>query len=380
MASSAPLARVNLINFVRTMAVTSALFLLPLYFVDIGFSGVQIGLIVSLCSLSPLLAAFPTGWVNDRFSVGGVVRTGLLVVGFVFLALAMTGTFAAVAILFFLLGAASNALDVSLNSFYYKDETAIDQNRKYGRFVFWTGAGPVLGIVGGGLLLRVTGFRVLLFAFSALAIAVVPVVRHLGAGRFHVVALRDYGRDFFRRKSLLFVVFVFVMSMHWAVEGTVYGPFLRQRFGLDNLQASLYIAAGLAFLPLGALLIGRKRFNLRANTRLLLAFMAVSGAGLMLMTVGNVAVSLLFRFAHDFADGAMGALIALTTSRLFDKKSIGGSAGLLLAIMILAKVLGAMVFSPLGFEHGLRYPFIVAGALILADALFGVFIFRRLEY
>lgn len=372
--------RVHLLNFTRTLTVTSLLFLLPLYFVRLGFSGWQIGAIISLLSLTPLLSAFPTGWINDRFSIDGVVRAGFLAVALVLLTLAFAVNFYAVAAAFFVLGTATNVLDVSLNSLIYKDETAMDQNRKYGQYVFWLGFGPVLGIAGGGLLTQVVDFRALLLVFGAVMLAAVFAVRRLDAGKFHLVSLRDYGRDFRRPKTLRFAVFVFFLGLHWAVEGTVYGPFLERRFGLNTLQTSLYMAAGIAFLPLAALLVGRRKFDLRANRRLLLGAMVLSGAGLILMTTGNVVQSLLFRFIHDFGDGALGVLIALTTSRLFEKRSIGGSAGLLLAIMILAKMAGAMIFSPLGFRYGLHFPFLIAGALLLADAAYGALIFKRVEY
>lgn len=372
--------RVHLLNFTRTLTVTSLLFLLPLYFVRLGFSGWRIGTIISLLSLAPLLSAFPTGWINDRFSIDGVVRAGLLAVALVLLTLAFVVNFYAVAAAFFVLGTASNVLDVSLNSLIYKDETAMDQNRKYGQYIFWLGFGPVLGIAGGGLLTQVVDFRALLLVFAAVMLAAVFAVRRLDAGKFHLVSFRDYGRDFRRPKTIGFAVFVFFLGLHWAVEGTVYGPFLERRFGLNTLQTSLFMAAGIAFLPLAALLVGRRKFDLRANRRLLLGAMVLSGAGLILMTTGSVVQSLLFRFIHDFGDGAMGVLIALYTSRLFEKRSIGGSAGLLLAIMILAKMAGAMIFSPLGFRYGLHLPFLIAGALLLADAAYGAFIFKRAEY
>jgi hypothetical protein len=34
---------------------------------------------------------------------------------------------------------------------------------------------------------------------------------------------------------------------------------------------------------------------------------------------------------------------------------------------------GALVFSALGFRSGLQYPFYIAGALLLANAVFGLY-------
>jgi MFS family permease len=65
-------ARIHFINFARTLTVTSILFLIPLHFLKIGFNGMQIGVIISMFALAPLLISFPTGWINDRFSMAGV--------------------------------------------------------------------------------------------------------------------------------------------------------------------------------------------------------------------------------------------------------------------------------------------------------------------
>jgi MFS family permease len=374
------LRRVHVLNFIRNFTVTSILFLLPMHFVKAGYSGVQLGAIISALSVAPFLAAFPTGWINDRFSMAGIVRLALLAVGLIFVVLAWTTNFPVVLAAFFLLGAANNALDVSLQSLYYKDETDIDQNRKYGVYVFWMGFGPVLGVAGGGLLTQVADFRTLFLAFAAIMLATLGIVRRFDGPRFHLVGFRDYGRDFFRPKTLLFVFFLFFLGLHWAVEGTVYAPFLQTRFGLNNLQAALFMAAELFFLPLSALLIGRRKFDRRANQRLVLAAMALSGAGMILTVTGNVFLSLGFRILHEIGDGVAGALVAVIISRLFERRSIGGSAALLLAIEILAKMMGAMTLAPLGFRYGLQIPFYIAGGLLLADSLYGAFVFKRMDY
>ena len=61
--------RVHLINFLRKMAINAVFFLAPLHFLKVGFNGWQIGFIVSLYALTPLLVSFPTGWVNDRLAI-----------------------------------------------------------------------------------------------------------------------------------------------------------------------------------------------------------------------------------------------------------------------------------------------------------------------
>ena len=66
---AAPIRRIHLINFSRKLTVNTVFFLIPLYFLKIGLNGWQIGFIVSLYGFAPLLFSFPTGWLNDRFSI-----------------------------------------------------------------------------------------------------------------------------------------------------------------------------------------------------------------------------------------------------------------------------------------------------------------------
>ncbi len=373
-------AKVHYINFSRKLTVTSILFLMPLYFLKIGYNGWQIGAIISLWALAPLLVSFPTGWINDRISIAGVIRGGLIAECLLFVLLAYAQDFYLMAAAFLLLGMANNALDVSFNSLFYKDAKAMDQNRKYGIYVFWISLGPAVGVVGGGLLTRFADFRVLLLVFAAITLLVLLTAGRFDREKFHLVSFGDYRRNLFQAKTLLFIVFVFVLAMHWSVEGTVYSPFLEKAFGLNSLQVSYYISTGLFFLSFASLLVGFLKFNLRVNKRLLVLAMFASGAGLVLMVNANVYVSLAFRVVHEIGDGALGALLTLFTSRLFEKRTIGGSAGLISAISILGQMAGALIFSPLGYRYGLQYPFLISGGLLVLNAGYGALIFRRLEY
>ena len=135
--SVAPQKKIHLINFSRKLTVNTVFFLIPLYFLKIGFNGWQIGAIVSLFALAPLLFSFPIGLINDRISINRVIQSALLLQSMIFLMIGLTDNFFLMAAIFLLLGIANNALDVSTNSLYFKDETDIDLNKKYGLLAFW---------------------------------------------------------------------------------------------------------------------------------------------------------------------------------------------------------------------------------------------------
>ncbi len=364
--------RVYAINFVRTMAVTTVAFLAPLRFLELGFGGAGIGVIVMLFASAPMVFSFPTGWLNDRVSIKTVIGAALLAMAALFAAMGFVRGIAPMAVVFLLLGVANSAFNVSINSLYFKDGTETDPNRKYGRYVGWLSLGPPVGLLMGSFVSRFAGFRTLLAIMAALTVLAAAAVRGLGAERFAAVSIRDYRFSVFNKRTLLFSAFLVLLALHWGTELTVYGPFLRTRLGLTDSGVALYMAGAYLALASAAFLAGRLKFDPVRNRRLFLAGMTLSGLGLILMTIGDVRLSFAFRFIHEGGDGLMGAMAILTMSRLFEKKTIGGSAGILLALQTTGHMAGSLFFSWLGFRAGLQVPMLVAGAILLANAAFGL--------
>lgn len=365
--------RVHALNFIRTMAVTTVAFLAPLRFLELGFDGAGIGIVVALFASAPMVFSFPTGWLNDRVSMKAVMGSALLAMTALFAAMGFIRGVAPMAAAFLLLGVANNAFNVSVNSLYFKDRAETDPNRKYGRYVGWLSLGPPAGLLIGSFVARVAGFRALVAVMAVLCLAAASAVRGLGEERFAAVSLRDYRFSVFNKRTLLFSAFLVFLALHWGTELTVYGPFLRTRLGLSDSGVALYMAGAYLALASAAFLVGRLRFNPVRNRRLFLAGMTLSGLGLILMTVGDVRLSFLFRFLHEGGDGLMGAFVILTMSRLFEKATIGGSAGILMALQTTGHMAGSLLFSWLGFRAGLQVPMIVAGAILLANAAFGLY-------
>ena len=369
--------RVHIINVVRKFTLTTAFFLAPLHFLKLGFGGVEIGLVISCYSVAPIVFSFPTGWMNDRLSMKAVIRTALLAQGLLFVLIGLAPNAGLMAALFFLLGIANNALDVSTQSLYYKDDTEPNPNRKYGLYNFWLAVGPPAGLIAGGALNFFSGYRTLMAAFAALMALGALALRGFGHEMFSVVTMREYRATILRKKTLAFSAFLFILAVHWGVEGTIYSPFLRQRFGLNDFGVALYMALAYLALAGSSLAVSRLAFRPGRNRRLLLLGIALSGLGLFFMVQDDVRLSFLFRFVHEAGDGLMGALILLTISRLFGKRLIGGSAGILLSIQTMGLMSGAMAFSSIGFRAGLQYPFYFAGALLAANAVFGLYAVPR---
>jgi MFS family permease len=374
------MAKIHLINFCRKLAVNTLFFLVPLHLLTIGLTGWQIGAVVSFYGLAPLIFSFPVGWINDRFSIRRIIQGAISLLCILFLLLAFMNNFYLLCFVFLFMGIANNALDVSLNSLYYKDEADLDLNRKYGTLAFWLALGTATGTISGGTLVHFANFRLLFFVYSAFLLIVLTFTKEVGREKFSVVSLKRYRLDLVNKKTILFSILIFILALHWGVEGTVYSPFLKSYFDLNDLQLSLYISVSLFFLAFSGLAIAFLRFNARLNQQIFLFALLISGLGHILMVNPNVYLSLFFRIIHEIGDGLMGALIFLFISRLFQKESIGGSSGILLALMTLGHMVGAQIFAPIGYRMGLHYPFIISGFLLIANSMYGYLVFKKISY
>jgi MFS family permease len=368
------------INFTRKLTVNAMLFLIPLHFLKMGLSGGEIGLVIAAYAAAPLLFSFFMGWLNDRFSIRNTVRLALFIQSVIFLALVFVHHLAILMPLFLLLGMTNNGLDVSMNSLYYKDEAAVDQNKKYGTYNFWLALGIALGTLAGGLLIELSSFSHL-FVFDALLLGIILyMTRHLVEVKREAVSLRDYRLDLVNTKTILFATMIFLLSLHWGVESTVYSPFLREFLHLERYQIALFVSIPLFVLALASYLMSLRRYNPRANRNVFLLSMFLSGAGHILMVNRSVFVAFLFRILHEAGDGILGVMIILYVSRLFKLKSIGGSSGMLMTVMVLGHMVGALVFSSVGYRFGLNYPFLVSGLILVFNSLFGMYVFKRRSY
>jgi MFS family permease len=371
---------IHFINFSRKLTVNSLLFLIPLYFLKIGMSGWEIGLIISFYAAAPLLFSFLIGWLNDRFSIRLTVRLALSLQCLLFLLLGFAKNVFFLAPIFLLLGIANNATDMSMNSLYYKDDAVIDQNKKYGIYNFWLAFGIALGTLIGGVLIEISSFSILFIIYSILLVIILIPTKYLDEKKIEAVSMRDYKLELMNTKTILFAVMIFILSLHWGVEGTVYSPFLREYLLLERYQLALFISLSLFALALASYFMSLRKYHPVANRNLFLLAMFLSGAGHFLMVNRIVPVAFLFRVLHEIGDGILGVLIVLYISRLFQQKSIGGSSGTLMTIMVSGHMVGALVFSSIGYSFGLHYPFLVSGLILILNSVFGIFVFKKQSY
>jgi len=65
--------------------------------------------------------------------------------------------------------------------------------------------------------------------------------------------------------------------------------------------------------------------------------------------------------------------------RHFNPKRIGGTSGVILTVMIIGKLLGSMVYGPMGDYFGYEWPFIVSGILTILTIFIALKYFKVLN-
>ena len=81
------------LGFALNLFIVFATFYFPLYFEELGFNGLQIGLLFSLFSITALVSTFPTGISNDRITIKHILSLGYLLLALMFYVLSTSTNF-----------------------------------------------------------------------------------------------------------------------------------------------------------------------------------------------------------------------------------------------------------------------------------------------
>jgi MFS family permease len=361
----------NTLNFFESFIVNFIVWFLPLLFVDLGFSGLEIGILVSVFTVVSLLTSFPIGVINDRLSI----REAILA-GFLLLAIFLFGIFTVKGFWPFLLfyaigGLGGNMVYVSVRGLTMKVAGRKDRGKRIGIFQFAATLGGAAGSLLGGLLLYMLNFNLTIVAGAMLMLFMALLSLSVPRMKIERFPLIEYGRSVLKKPVLIFILPLFLFGMHWGAELTSYSLFLKNNLGLDLFWSGLYMGLSLVPMALAAYVAGRR---IQGNGGLvkMIFFSGILLSGLMhiLMVVPNPQLSFIFRTIHEIGDGMVMVSYYVILSGMFRKKSISGETGLAHTITTLGSVAGALAFGIMGPALGYGMPFVVSGVLSLVCLAF----------
>jgi len=368
----------NTLNFFESFIVNFIVWFLPLLFVDLGFSGLEIGILVSVFTVVSLMTSFPIGVINDRLSIREAILAGfLLLVAF------LLGIFIVKSFWFFLLfyalgGLGSNMVYVSVRGLTMKIAGTKEGGKRLGVFQFYSTLGSAAGSLLGGLLLYMLNFNLTIVAGAVLMLFMALLSLSVPRVKIERFPLVEYGRSVMKKHVLIFILPLFLFGMHWGAELTSFSLFLKNNLGLDLFWSGIYM--GLTIIPMSftAYLAGRRIQGNGGSVKMIFfSGILLSGLTHILMVVPNAPLSFIFRMFHEIGDGMVMVSYYVILSGMFRKKSISGETGLAHTITTLGAVAGALAFGIMGPVYGYGMPFVVSGMLSLVCLAFLVAFWGR---
>jgi MFS family permease len=342
--------------------------LMPIYLSEIGFSGYEIGLLVALYAITPVFVSFPTGVINDRWTIRLTMIAGICMVSAFMLGLGFLKGFIVFIPLFFLGGLGNNLEEVSIRTLLYKTKMEGKEGKKFGLYNLVNSTARSAGLFIGGILIFMLDFSLALKIIGILYLLIIPFASFRPLAK-RKVRLAEYKKDFLNSKVVSIGIIMFLFALHWGAEATSFGLFLRNNLGLDMFMVGVYSSVALLFLGFTAYFFGR-RIDRGKNKMKNVFFAGVLFSGVfgILYTIPIPWISFLFRIPHEMGDGMASIAMYFWISKLFGTERIGGNSSLMFTLTLLGQVTGSLVFGPIGYVMGYQMPFIISGATTIICA------------
>lgn len=353
----------NGLFLVKQILVSLTFLFIPLFFFDLGFSGLQIGVLMSSITVVAIFSTFPIGVINDKFSIKYVTVLGMLFESVMFFGLYMFTDFLTI-LVFFILGAlGGNMIETSIRGLTFKVTESGCKGKRLGRFQAVASGGSGIGVLIGGLLLFTFKFSgvLLMSAITFLVLAVFSLL--ITEVKKVSFPMRDYKSIIMKRETVLFLLPLFVFGFHWGAENTSYALFLREGLGLGFAGSGIYMSIPIIVLSLTALKVGSFIDRKGGNRKIFFIGMMISGIGHVLMTTQIIPLSFIFRLIHEIGDGLTFVSYYVGFSNIFKTERISGEASIATSIMMMGAAVGSLIFGPMGHAYGFSWPLIISGAL-----------------
>ena len=353
-------------------------FYFPILYVQLGFNPFQIGTVTALGLLSVFLFSTPIGILCDRWDIRKILLFSLLLIFIFAIGMFYTKEFALICILVILFRVALNITKLAPDNLIMKLNSS-EKSSLFGNYQFFVSLGLAIGSLLGGLILSNGNFgSIFLFiGFSAAVLAfLIPLIPKV---KIHQTKLHQYKKDVINKNFFILAILMFLYAFHFGAEHISYSLFLKYELNLSFGEVGKYLFISLTVMAFGALWMG-KILNKSNVLTLYPALIFLSGLSHILMSTHNYWFSLLFRCTHEIGD--IGALISLFLILKVLSKDIriGGNYGVINTVSILGTIIGAYLFSYIGFQFSHGLSLIISGALsIIASLIFFLFFQKKLS-
>lgn len=341
-------------------------YFLPLYFEELGYSGVQFGLYFMFASLSTIILSLPMGISTDKKPIAYILMFSFLLVALSKLGFIISKSLLIFCIFSFIGSFGGRFVAVAKESMFFKiskKESPIHAGQyQLANFIFMG-----IGMIAGGYIIAKFSFwhAFVISAFGSLLLAIfsyfVPRTETMA------IKLEDYKIALFKPQVIFLIFIFFLSSFHWGAEIVAYPKFLKHNLGLSIQGIGWYTGLGYLFVGLGAYLgviLVQKKLIKDLQILLIIGFF-VAGVFHILMCVNNVYLSFLFRLIHEVGDGFVFLAFYYGIPRIFHVRTIGGCAAFISLCVGIGSFLSAILFGYIGDHYGNQWPLIISGVVLV---------------
>lgn len=355
-----------LLASVYSLLIAFSVFFLPVHFKeDLGYSGLQIGFLFGVYSLTALAAVFPSGLSTDFITPRRVLFAAVAITVVSTIGLGQVRSYPFCVFFFVLFGLAGNSVKVAVESFIFKTHDKSKSGATFGLYQVFRMGGYGVALLAGGYLLDLIDFPATMTVLAICVGLMAIGVRALPDTTVAWTGLSGYANDFLQPRVLLFSGLLFLFASHWGAETTSYGLFVRENLGLSLVQMGWFMSGEFLTFCLTAWLVGRSYDRGGNLGSFLFIGVLLSGLGHMAMVFPWVPSSLVFRMIHGAGDGFVSVVMYVGVSRLFLRERIGGNSGLINLVIMAGVLAGSLVYGPLGEHFGYQLPLFVSGLIML---------------
>ena len=344
------------------------IFYLPVYFQrDLGFSGMETGIVFALQGLGVILGTFPMGIASDRIAPRKLTAYLVGFMGICALLLSLYTAFIAV------LGAVASYRVASLYSkvtaetYLYKSQRPDSSASKiFGLFLSARMISTGSGVVAAGYLLDYAGFPTTFALLAGMSVVVAAGAWFLPSVHTQTSSARQYKADLFNAEALFLITWLFLFATHWGAEEVSYSMFLREDMGLSLSQSGWYMSGEFLSVALTAWFL-RSKYPKPGNELVpLITALLLSGLGHIYMVTDILWLSFSWRFLHGIGDAFMMIAVYMHIAAIFPIERIGGTSAFNTTIAAAGMLVGAIGYGWASDYLGNAFPLQLSGILILA--------------
>jgi MFS family permease len=354
-----------LVQTLQAIFLWAVLTYITIYWIDLGFSHLQVGIFVSVFPLTSLVLMIPFGLYVDRISPKKLVIASEFIFGLAIVGLMMNHDFWPT-MLFLVVGGIGNSLfSNALPALFYKTLGNDVRGFKLGIFAASNLVGYGIGPLLAGYIMESADMQaVFIFALAGI-VPLLAMSLLLADAPGMTVKLSDYRADLSNKSVLAFIILVFFFSLHAGPEQASLSLFLNKDIGLDKEGVGWVYFIHANVMALLSIVNGIVSDRVNARGRGLSAFFY---AGIFISGVANISLFLATSFgtvlatrlSHAVGDSIVLVTRSLIISNLFVTTRMGGNLGVLTTTITLATLVGS-IFS--GAVPGYVTGFVIAGVL-----------------